>query len=98
MVHAAANEPGVYVWCIGVVQYACVETAKLQSCGWLSRLRSSTDRGVSAVPVVEGPKIAVEYFALIYKILTGCGGSVSLLVRPRFTLLYFALILIDRPR
>ena len=25
------------------------------------------------------------------KILTGCGGSVSLLVRPRFTLLYFTL-------
>jgi hypothetical protein len=26
------------------------------------------------------------------KILTGCGGSVSLLVRPRFTLLYFTLL------
>jgi hypothetical protein len=27
-----------------------------------------------------------------HKILTGCGGSVSLLVRPRFTLLYFTLL------
>ena len=28
------------------------------------------------------------------KILTGCGGSVSLLVRPRFTLLHFTLLYI----
>ena len=31
---------------------------------------------------------------MCYKILTGCGGSVSLLVRPRFTLLYFTLMYI----
>ena len=29
-----------------------------------------------------------------YKILTGCGGSVSLLVRPRFTL-YFTYFTLD---
>jgi hypothetical protein len=30
-----------------------------------------------------------------YKLLTGCGGSVSLLVRPRFTLLYFTVYFSD---
>ena len=34
------------------------------------------------------PSIYTSIYTSIHKILAGCGGSVSLLVRPMFTLLY----------
>ena len=59
-------------------------------CWFVSEVSARWSRGAGAGRRDKG-RYKETHYLLVHKILAGCGGSVSLLVRPMFTLLYFTL-------